>query len=73
MRVNDIPEIAHLTIPEKILLVEDLWDSIAAVESSVPVPQSHLVELDRRLKSYESHPGNLLSLEELQSRVEKRK
>ena len=38
MGVDDIPEIAQLTTPEKILLVEDLWDSVAADESSVPVP-----------------------------------
>jgi putative addiction module component (TIGR02574 family) len=71
--VDDIPGIAQLSTPEKILLVEDLWDSITSDESSVPVPQSHMEELDRRLKSYESHPGNLLSLEELQRRVERRK
>ena len=42
MRLNEIPEIDRLSIPEKILLVEDLWDSIASDESSVPVPQSHI-------------------------------
>ncbi|GBE03016.1 putative addiction module component [bacterium BMS3Bbin06] len=73
MRVNDIPEINKLSTPEKILLVEDIWDSIASNESVVPVPQSHMEELDRRLKRYESAPGNLLSLEELQARIEKRK
>jgi putative addiction module component (TIGR02574 family) len=73
MRVSDIPEIAKLSAPEKILLVEDLWDSIASDESGVPVPQSHMDELDRRLKRYESHPGDLLSLDELFSRIEKRK
>ena len=26
MRVTDIPEIAQLSTPEKILLVEDLWE-----------------------------------------------
>jgi len=51
VRISDIPEIARLSTPEKILLVEDLWDSIASDESSVPVPQSHMEELDRRLKS----------------------
>lgn len=66
MRVSDIPEIAQLSAPEKILLIEDLWDSIASDESNVPVPQSHIEELKRRLKSYESKPGNLLFLEELQ-------
>ena len=73
MRVSNIPEIARLSSPEKILLVEDLWDSIASDESSVPIPQSHMKELDRRLNSYESDPGNLLSLEELQGRIERRK
>ena len=73
MRVRDIPEIANLNTPEKILLVEELWDSIALDESKVPVPQSHIYKLDKRLKSYESNPGNLLSLEELKTRIEKRK
>ena len=73
MHLNDIPEIQRLSIPEKILLVEDLWDSIASDESRVPVPQSHIDELDRRLTKYRSHPGDLLSLEELQKRIENRK
>ena len=73
MRASDIPEITQLSTPEKILLVEDLWESIASEESLVPVPQSHMVELNKRLKRYESVPGNLLSLEELRTRIERRK
>jgi putative addiction module component (TIGR02574 family) len=73
MRVSDIHEIAKLSTPEKILLVEDLWDSIASDESAVPVPQSHMEELDRRLNRYGSSPGTLLSLDELRTRIEKRK
>ena len=73
MQVSDIPEITKLSTPEKILLIEDLWDSIASDESAVPVPQSHMEELDRRLKRYESASGTLLSLEELRKRVERRK
>jgi len=73
MRVSDVPEIVNLSIPEKILLVEDLWDSIVLDETKVPVPQSHKEELDRRLRKYNSDPGNLLSLEELQVRIERRK
>jgi len=71
--VKDIPEIGKLSAAEKILLVEDLWDSIASDESAVPVPQSHIRELDRRFKKYQSAPGNLVSLEELQGAIEKRK
>lgn len=73
MRVSDIPRIAKLSTPEKILLAEDLWDSVASDESSVPVPRSHKDELARRLKSYRSSPGRLLSLQELRARLEKRK
>ena len=50
MRVNDIPEIAGLSTSEKILLVEELWDSIAEDEANVPLFQSHKEELDKRLK-----------------------
>lgn len=73
MRLSDIPEIAKLSAPEKILLVEDLWDSIVLGESVVPIPRSHLEELEGRLQAYASDPENLLSLEELQSRIERRK
>ena len=73
MRVNEIPEIDQLSIQEKIMLVEDLWDNISANESDIPLPQSHISELDSRLERYKSNPGNLLSLEELQARVDSRK
>ncbi len=73
MRATDIPEITKLSTPEKILLVEDLWDSIVSDESVVPVPPSHMEELDRRLKRFESTPGPLLSLDELQVGIERRK
>jgi putative addiction module component (TIGR02574 family) len=73
VRANDIPEINKLSTPEKILLVEDLWDSIASDESAIPVPQSHMDELTRRFKRYESAPGSLLSIEELRAKIERRK
>ena len=73
MRVIDIPQIEKLSIPEKILLVEDLWDNISSEESAIPVPQSHMAELDRRLVRHKSKPGELLSLDELQKRIESRK
>ena len=62
-----------MSVPEKILFVEDLWDSIAADEASIPVPESHKSELDKRFKRYKSDPGALLTLSELQERINKRK
>lgn len=73
MRVKDIPQIEKLSVPEKILLVEDLWDDISSEESAVPVPESHMAELDKRLTRHKSRPGELPSLDELQKRIESRK
>ena len=70
MRLNEIPGIAKLSVAERILLLEDLWESIASEPSSVPVPQSHRDELDKRLADYEKDPGSLLTLEDLRQRVE---
>ena len=70
MALADIPGIRQLSVAERILLVEELWDSIAAEPASVPVPPSHVAELDRRLAAYEKDPGRLLSLEDLQERIE---
>lgn len=73
MRIQDIPEIDRLSTSEKILLVEDLWDQIASQPSEIPIPPSHINELERRLHRHTTHPGTLLSLEELQSRIDPRK
>ena len=72
MRASDIPGISQLSMPEKILLVEDLWEAIAADEANVPVPDSHREELDRRYERFTADPGRLLSMEELRARIEKR-
>ena len=73
MRITDIPELKKLSPEEKILLVEDLWDSIAEDESAIPIPESHRAELDRRLKALQSAPGSLLSLQDLRSRLQDHK
>jgi len=70
MRVDTIPEIGRLSTAEKILLVEDIWDSIAADPAPLPVPHSHLDELDRRWARFAAAPGDLLSLEELKAKVD---
>jgi len=43
-----------LSIGEKLQLVEDIWDSIAADQSALPLTDEQRVELDRRLDAYES-------------------
>ena len=49
-----ITNLNTLPIGEKIQLVEDLWDSIAADQASLPLTAEQREELDKRLDSYES-------------------
>lgn len=58
MRTEQIKsEIDKLALSEKLLLVEDLWDSIAASNSEITLPEWQKEELDRRYKEYQK--GNL--------------
>ena len=43
-----------LSIGEKLQLVEDIWDSIAAEQAALPLTDEQRVELGRRLDAYES-------------------
>jgi putative addiction module component (TIGR02574 family) len=44
-----LDQILRLPPEQRLKLVEDIWDSLAASPDDVPVPQWHLDELDRRL------------------------
>ena len=46
-------EIDGLELSEKLLLVEDLWDSIAASNSELTMPEWQKQELNRRYKEYQ--------------------
>ena len=49
-----IANLRTLPIVERIRLVEDLWDSIAADQVALPITDQQRAELDRRLDAYES-------------------
>lgn len=44
-----LSQILQLPPEQRLQLVEDIWDSLAQSEASVPVPEWHRTELDRRL------------------------
>ncbi|MEA1923389.1 MAG: addiction module protein [Pseudomonadota bacterium] len=53
MRAEEIKiEIDGLELSEKLLLVEGLWDSIAASNSELTMPEWQKVELNKRYKEY---------------------
>lgn len=61
--------IDRLSVAERILLVEEIWDSIAAEAQEVEVPQAHKDELDRRLEAYRQDPKAGSSWDEVKQRL----
>jgi putative addiction module component (TIGR02574 family) len=45
-------KLQQLTVDERINLVEDIWDSIAADQGALPITADQRIELDRRLDAY---------------------
>lgn len=59
-----------LSVPEKILRVQDLWDDIARSTSKVKLTPAQREEAERRLLRHESEPGQYASWEEIKRRLE---
>lgn len=55
--------IKSLPVDERIQLVEDLWDSIAADQNALALTEEQKMELDKRLRAFEldRNPGRLAS------------
>ena len=62
--------IGRLTVAERILLVEEIWDSIAAEGEALEVPQSHKDELDRRLAARDADPHSGSSWKDVRTRLQ---
>lgn len=49
--------ILSLSVPERILLVEDIWDSIAEIPEEVSLSAAQKQELELRLAAYHQNPN----------------
>lgn len=61
--------IDQLSVAERILLVEEIWDSIAADEEQVPLTEAQKQDLERRLAAYQADPKAGSSWEEVKARL----
>jgi putative addiction module component (TIGR02574 family) len=64
--------IFDLSPAEKLQLVEDLWDDLAANADAIPVHDWQKEELARRKANLTKNPGAGLTWEEVKGRVRKR-
>ncbi len=61
-----------LTPPEKLQLVEDLWDDLAATPADVPLYEWQKKELARRKANLMNNPASGLSWAEVKLKVRSR-
>ena len=66
-------EILKLSIPERILLVETIWDSIAAESKELDIPEYHKQILKEELIAYKLNPHEGSTWEEVKKRVKRKK
>jgi len=62
----------NLPLEERMHLVEELWDSIAADQNALPLTAEQKAEIDKRLNAYENDGNPGRSAEEAIGELRKR-
>lgn len=52
-----------LPVPERIKLVEEIWDSIAVKDEAVDLTEAQVAELERRIEYHRLHPDDTIPWE----------
>ena len=68
-RPFDPNDLRALPVAERLQLIEDLWDSIEAESETLPLPDWHRAEIDRRMDALESGTSVGDSWPEVRERV----
>ena len=71
MKTSVRREIFEMSPSERLQLVEELWDSIAAESAAVPVTPEQRQELDRRLTDFERNPDSGDAWDNVKSRIQR--
>ncbi len=66
---TDFSDLFELEVEEKLQLVEDLWDNIAATPEAVPVEDWQKEELARRKAAHQQAPETGSSWEDVNARI----
>ena len=65
-------EVERLSLSEKLLIVEDIWDSIAASNSEIPLHDWQKRELEKRYNEYQEGKLQLHSWEAVHKDLRKK-
>jgi len=64
-----LSEVLKLPVPERIRLVEAIWDSVAAEPDKIELPAWQAEELDRRLAEFQKDPAAGIPWNEVKQRI----
>ncbi len=62
-------DIEQLSVAERIQLVEDIWDTIAANPDALEISEELGAEIDRRVESYHQNPDAGSSWQDVKKRI----
>ena len=69
MILDPHPELRQLLTADKLALVTELWDDLAAHPEEVPVAPELIAELDRRMEAYRKDPTQVTTWEAVEARL----
>ena len=67
LRLGGLPNIVYLWPDKAILLVEEIWDTIAEENQAFELTNAQKQELDRRLESVRTNPGHGRTWDEIKA------
>ena len=62
--------IDQLSVAERMLLVEEIWDSIAEEAEQIPLTEVQRLDVQRRITAYEANPKAGSSWDEVKDRLQ---
>jgi len=65
----NVDSVFDLTPPEKLQLVEDLWDDLAATPDEVPIHDWQIEEIERRKAELSNNPATELSWDQVKANI----
>jgi putative addiction module component (TIGR02574 family) len=69
MKPITLDEVLQLPVPERIRIVEAIWDSIADTPEALELSDEQKAELDRRLENLEKNPDGGSPWAEVRDRI----
>jgi putative addiction module component (TIGR02574 family) len=62
-------DIEAMTVPQRLDLIGQLWESISETAEALPVPEWHRQELERRLQEADADPEAGIPWEQVKARL----